>query len=162
MKSLTITLLCVVNSLHCMAQGECDQGKLRKQVLAENKVDRPFVFTCGKDERVELVYLGVVGSKLKGYKVIRSFWVHGESHRGTSRILIFDERNRLLGNYYVAMDEELPDRIESRELVFLNLTSPDCDKTVVSRVSFEKGIPEKIFVRCEGDTGYFYAFSRAE
>lgn len=158
-----MTLIFAFTSLICIAQGgECNQDKLRRQVLVGNKINKHVVFNCEKNESVELAYLGVVGNKSKGYKIVRSTWIHGESHRATNRILVFDEQDKLLGNYYVTTIEDLPEKIESRELVFLNSTSDDCDKTVISRMSFDDGIPEEIFVRCQNNSGDFFSFSEVE
>lgn len=98
----------------------------------------------GADGEVDLMYLGIVGIKSRGSKIIRSAWVYGESHRAINRLLVFDEQDKLLGNYYVTSIEDLPDKIESRELVFLNSMNGDCDKTVISTISFEDGIPKEI------------------
>lgn len=167
MNYVSTPLVCVFSFLFCLGPGikECNQSLLRKRVLNENKPNKPFVFNChdenGLNEMVELVYLGVVGSKNR-YKIVASTWIHGESHRATNRILIFDEYDKLLGNYYVTSVSELPERIESRKLVFSNTTDVDCDKTVVSKVSFDEGIPDEIFVRCDNNSGDFFSFSHEE
>jgi hypothetical protein len=167
LSGISITLIFFFCSLVCIAQGvkDCNRNEFRKRVLAENILNKEFGFMCvndGVDGEVDLTYLGVVGNKSKGYKIVRSTWIHGESRRATNAILVFDEQGKLLGNYGVTMIDDLPDKVESRELVFLNSAGGGCDAAAISRISFDKGIPAEIFVRCENDSGSLFSFSRGE
>jgi hypothetical protein len=88
-----------------------------------------------------------------------SNWLWGISRRATCRILIFNQGNQLLGNYYVEMSD-LPEKIEGNELVFLHSTDKDCDQNLITRVSFKEGIPKRFYVECIANSGQVYTFER--
>lgn len=106
-----------------------------------------------------LNYLGKVKTKEgRVFKIITSKWYWGLSPRATSRIVVFNHKNQYLGNYYVGMTYDLPERIESNSLVFSNKNRDDCDPKVKTIISFQNGLPKKFFLRCTDKGGDIYNF----
>lgn len=114
-----------------------------------------------KDDHDSLVvvYLGRIVTKKGGIlKFLTSRWYWGLAPRGTSRIVIFNEKNQYLGDYYVTMTYDVPDKIEGKNLVFIsNKNSSNCPPGFVTRISFRNGIPKQFFVKCNGD---IYSFKQ--
>jgi hypothetical protein len=143
-------------------KGQVYDYGIRQQVLEKNEVDSLFVFgkwsASGKTE-THLTYLGEVTTKNgRVLKVMKSCWFWGPSHRATSRILIYNGKNQYLGNYALGMTYDLPDKLENGYLVFTNLNNPNCDKNVMTKVNFIRGLPNEIFIRCSGKNGNIYIF----
>lgn len=84
--------------------GQADDSKIRTIVLKKNIIGKEFTF--GKwnkvgDTETNLTYLGSIKTKHgKIYKIMNYVWIWGLSGRATNRILIFNDRNQYLGNYY--------------------------------------------------------------
>lgn len=75
--------------------------------------------------------------------------VLGFTGRATSRILIFNARNKFLGDYYLTLTCEVPKLIKNNLLQF----QYDCDKNnkkEITNISFSKGIPEYLVVKFGG------------
>ncbi|ESU28042.1 hypothetical protein FSS13T_05320 [Flavobacterium saliperosum S13] len=104
----------------------------------------------GNDE-LELTYLGTIKNKDATYKLMTSLWIWGVSGRATSRILVYDNKNRFLGDYYLTMSCELPKKIKNNKLYF-ELKCEECAKKNTTEVSFYKGIPKHMVVNCNGAT----------
>jgi len=143
--------------------GQDSPEKDRQTVLRQNKVGQVVVFDRSKPgdyNRTELTYLGRITSKeKKTYKIVTSNWFWGSLPRATGKILIFDGRNKYIGNYYVTMIYDLPDKIEDNELVFVNDANDDCDPKLITKVSFQGGPPKQFFLKCKGNSGDIYSFS---
>ncbi len=116
--------------------------------------------TKGKDHnRTELKYLGRVKTKDKRvFKILTSTWYWGLSPRATSNIWVYNSKNQYLGNYYVTMTNDLPNKIEKNSLVLTNEDDEDCDAKIVTRISFRYRIPKSIFLKCKGKYGSIYSF----
>lgn len=157
LKQLTLLLLIILSS---KALGQTKQHNLRLAVLRKNIVGRDFVFKTEDNSTTHLKYLGVLRSKEGDiYKVMNSIWLWGQAHRATSRILIFNQNNKYLGNYYLTVTDDLPSFIKDNELVFINKAKDsDCDLKSITRINFHSGIPSKFFRKCRGDSGDFYSF----
>ena len=138
-----------------------NEQKIRKEVLEKGIIDSVFVFgKWTKDGRTEthLKYLGqLITQKGQTFRIITSSWFWGLSHRATSRILIFNDRNQYVGNYYVTMTTDLPTKMESGRLIFRN-TNEDCDKNLVTTVNLKNGLPKQFFRKCKGQLGDIYSF----
>jgi hypothetical protein len=135
--------------------------KIRQQVLEKGIVDSLYVFgkwTEHGGSETHLKYLGQVTTK-KGqiFKVVISSWIWGLSHRATSRILIFNNKNQYVGEYYVTTIYDLPTKLQSGNLIFEN-TDDDCDKKLLTVVSLNNGLPKQFFRKCKGKFGDIYSF----
>jgi hypothetical protein len=131
---------------------------IRIEVLQKNKIGKKFTYgkwTENGGTETELTYLGT----LKEYKILNSRWIWGMSKRATNRIIIFDSKNKYIGNYYVTATCDLPNRIENNNLIFNRSDCEDCDNTE-NKIEFERGIPEQIFINCKGKDGDLYSFDR--
>jgi hypothetical protein len=132
-------------------------------VLKANITDSLYVFGQWNDStgtETHLRYLGTVETKEGRFKIMTSSWFWGWSRRATSRILVYDEKNKYLGNYYVGMTYDLPEKIENNRVVFLHSHTDVCDKEVITRLSFDKGIPEQFFKECKDGFGDIYSFEK--
>lgn len=134
----------------------------RQVVLRRDKVGKVYVFDRSKKDDYDLTELTYLG-KLKTrdgrfFKILISRWYWGLSPRATSRIVVFNDNNQYLGNYYVGMTYDLPDKIENNSLVFYNKYRPDCDPKIVTRVSFRYGLVNQFFLECKNKMGDIYSF----
>jgi hypothetical protein len=135
--------------------------KIRQQVLEKGVADSLFIFgrwTEHGGTETHLKYLGQVTTK-KGqtFKIIISSWIWGLSHRATSRILIFNNKNQYVGEYYVTTVYDLPTKLQSGNLIFKN-TEDDCDKKLLTVVSLNNGLPKQFSRKCKGKFGDIYSF----
>lgn len=141
--------------------GQVDDDTIRKYVLEKGIIDSTYIFgKWSKDGQTEthLTYLGEVKTADgRTFKIINSYWVWGLSHRATSRILIFNERNQYVGNYYVDITS-LPYKIEDGYLLFQNTDSKHCDKNNITKINLNTGLPKMIFITCTGKLGDSYFF----
>jgi hypothetical protein len=105
-----------------------------------------------------VIYLGKIVTPRGCIKVSYIQMVLGIAPRATRRIVIFNEKNQYSGDYYFTMTYDIPDKIESKYLVFINDKNCDCTPGLVTRVSFRKGIPRQSFLKCKGALGNIYSF----
>lgn len=157
--SLYLILLLVNYNLF----GQANDDSIRQIVLKNNIIDSLYVFgqwseTDGTE--THLKYLGLIKSKEQNFKIMTSSWFWGLSKRATSRILIFDEKNEYIGNYYVGMTYDLPEKIENNQLIFFHSKTDECDKEKVTRLSFDNGIPNEFFLECKNGYGDIYLFDK--
>ena len=143
--------------------GQVNDDSIRKVVLNNNITDSLYVF--GKWEEIEgtethLRYLGTIKSPAGEFKILTSSWFWGLSKKATNRVLVFDEKNNYIGNYYVGMTYDLPEKIENNQIVFLHSNSDDCNKETITRLSFENGIPDEFFLECKDGYGEIYSFEK--
>lgn len=161
MQRIIFILVILTNSVWYVS-GQIEDDSIRQVVLNKNKIGVEYKFgewqESGETE-TWLIYLGEIKSTKGTYKIMTSCWIWGLSQRATSRILVFDEKQVLLGNYYVSMSD-LPEKIEDNQLVFMHSKSDDCDKFKITRLSFEKGIPDEFFLECKDDSGEIYSFDK--
>ncbi|MFL9844866.1 hypothetical protein [Flavobacterium rhizosphaerae] len=143
---------------------QINEYNIRKIVLEKNIADSLFVFGSWEKNESEfhLKYIGIITSPEGNYKIITSVWYWGLSHRATTRILIYSDRNKYLGNYYLGSVYDIPEKIENDQLVFLHSKSTDCYKKVITRLSFEKGIPKQFFLECKDGMGDIYMFDKTD
>jgi len=135
----------------------------RQHVLGRGVVDSLFVFGKWNEKgqtETHLKYLGqVTSSNGRIFKIMNSSLIWGLSHRATSSILIFNDKNQYVGNYYLASVDDLPDKLENGYLVFTNYDNESCDKKLITKVDFTKELPKYIFLKCKGKWGDLYHFS---
>ena len=139
---------------------------IRLRVIKQSIVGRKFYYDFTKDSSCNntcITYLGQIKTdKNKLYKIMTCFYVHGQSCRGTSRIVIYNSSNKYLGNYYVGMPEDLPDTIINNRLVY-SKNNIECIYRKGTNISFENGLTKTIFIPCDKiDSGDFITFSNDE
>ncbi|MBP6431288.1 MAG: hypothetical protein KA319_05935 [Ferruginibacter sp.] len=132
-------------------------------VLEKNIKNKKFVFGKWNEKggmETHLKYLGLVKTK-KGriLKIVNYSLYWGLAHRATSRILFFNDRNQYLGDYYLTLVSDLPTKLNSGKLIFVNSKSCDCDKKLVTMINLKNGIPSSFFRKCKGQSGDIYAFN---
>jgi hypothetical protein len=146
-----------------VASAQVNPDKNRQTVLRHNRVGNTYIFDCSKKDdydRTELTYLGKLKTKNgRVFKIVISRWYWGLAPRATSRIVVFNDQNKYLGNYYVGMTYDLPCRIENNSLIFKNKSREGCDAAIVTRLSFAKGLPRQFFLECKDKMGDIYQFS---
>ena len=144
-----------------VANSQTNDNKIREKVLKKNQIGKEFVFgnwNENGDTETHLTYLGEVKTKKgKIYKIMNYTWIWGLSSRATNRILIFNQKNQYLGNYYVTLVTDLPTELENGILIFKNLDA-DCDKKVTSKVNLKNGLPKQFFRECKDGYGDVYTF----
>lgn len=153
-----LTILFILISYFTNAQ--VNDSAIRQQVLSKGVTDSTYVFGMWDGDtgtETHLRYLGVVETAKGNYKILTSMFIWGLSQRATNRILIFDENNDYVGEYAGLQADELPYKSENNSLYFLYDDEKKC--TVV--IDFSKGIPEMIFLNCDG-RGDMYYFSKAD
>lgn len=149
-------LVCTIHSV----SAQMDENAIRQEVLKKNITDSLFVFgkwTEDGEDETRLKYLGKIYRKDGSViKVMTSCWIWGYSKRATSRILIFDNKNHFLGDYYLSMTYDLPEYIENGKLVFTHSETDDCDAFV--KIDFANELPEQFFLECKDGMGDIYNF----
>jgi len=133
-------------------------------VLKHAQIGTQYSFDKSKKDHYDkllVIYLGkIVTSKGKALKFLTSRWYWGFGPRATSRIVVFNEKNQYLGDFYLTMTYDVPDKIEGKYLVFINDKGNDCTPGLVTRISFTNGIPKQFFVPCKGGMGDIYSFEQ--
>jgi hypothetical protein len=162
MRVISSALLILIMSFATVCSiGQVNDQKIRQQVLKKSIKDSLFVFgkwTKHGGSETHLKYLGQVTTrKGRRFKVVISNWFWGLSHRATSRILIFNQKNQYIGEYYMTMTYDLPTKLENGNLIFKN-TDDDCDKELIAVVNLKSGLPKHFFKKCKGEFGNIYSF----
>lgn len=160
---LSFYITIIFSLLLIQSFGQVDHSKLRLRVLIQNKIGKEFKFSDSKDStKLYLKYLGQLSTR-KGvtYKIVASIYIWGMSHRATSRIVVFTKGNKYVGNYYITVFNDLPNKVINNRLIFTN-SDPNCDKKVMTKLSFVNGIPAHFFQECKKNTGDFCSFSSEE
>lgn len=156
--NIAIVFLLLISSA---VLGQTDNRDYRVEVLKKDIIGKEFTFGKWNEEgasETKLKYLGTVKTeKGKVYKIMNSIWIWGFSKRATNRILIFNQKNQYLGNYYITTLNELPTEIKNCYLIFKNVDK-DCDKNVETKINFKYGIPKTIFRKCDNEYGDEYSF----
>jgi hypothetical protein len=154
----------VVIHLCLCGYAQVNHYKAYKLVLHRNNVGKEYSFNQSKEhdyDSLVLIYLGQIKTNQgRVLKLLTSRWYWGLAPRGTSRIIIFNQRNQYLGDYYLTMTYEVPDKIENRSLVFINDANNSCAPHLVTRISFRNGIPKKFFLECKDGMGDLYYFEQ--
>lgn len=163
MKTLFSTLLFLAFSIiTAPAHAQVNDQLIRQHVLTKGIIDSNFIFgKWSENEGAEthLKYLGKVTNKHgHTFKVLNSVWYWGPSRRATSRIIIFTDNNRYVGNYYVTVASGLPTKMQNGNLIFKN-RGEDCDSHLTSSINLKNGFPKHFFIKCQNEYGEMYSFS---
>ncbi|MDB5208966.1 MAG: uncharacterized protein JWR72_4041 [Flavisolibacter sp.] len=144
--------------------GQVNHRKSFQVVLEHDEVGKEISFGRSKQNNYDslvLVYLGDIKTKKGQYlKILTSRWYWGLSPRATNRTIVFNQKNQYLGDYYLTMTHDVPDKIEESSLVFINNNESDCTPSLITKVSFKMGIPKKFFLKCRGHSGDNYSFAQ--
>ncbi|SEW53942.1 hypothetical protein SAMN04488122_5782 [Chitinophaga arvensicola] len=150
----------VIILLSCLNTTVHAQRDSRQQVLHKGIIGKEFLFK-ENDHATQLKYLGHIktkkGKTLRFLNAVFLFGLFENSQRASCRILVFNDKNQYLGNYYVGGIWDLPARISGKKLIFLP-SREGCNQT--STVSFAHGIPQQIHVLCTLTGGDDYVFQR--
>lgn len=162
MKGLFSLLFLSISAISFSQTNDKDEYEV---VLMNKQIGKEFTFSknkAGDYDSLVLVYLGQIKTK-KGevLKVMTSRWYWGLSPRASTRVIVFNAKNKLLGNYYLSMMYDVPKKIEGSSVVFINDKGNDCLPGLVTRVDFANGIPKEFFLRCKGELGDVYVFDPA-
>ncbi|MDD5148913.1 MAG: hypothetical protein PHC28_00335 [Flavobacterium sp.] len=165
---LLIMCLLILSSFTIIDKASSEYIKLQKLeqlALKENIIGKAYLYDLtGKKgcNKTRIKYLGVVRTnQRKLYKVLTSFFVFSTSNdmcHGTSKIKIYDMKNRYVGEYYVGMPESLPDTLQENKLLYLE-NSEDCNLRKTRFINLANGLPKTFFIPCTKDGGDEYSFS---
>lgn len=160
-KSILIFLCLFGFHLTGKSQDSITTRKIELKVLTKMSIGETFPFNVStkKDERNQIMvkYLGVVKTKNKTiYKVITWARIWGANNHTTGVIVLFDKNNKYFGKYVLGDMADLPDKIASNYLVFTNKNKSNCNKSIVTKISFNN-IPQDLFIKCDRDRGDFYS-----
>jgi hypothetical protein len=141
------------------------QEKIIMKVLEVNHIGKEFLFDSSskKDglDKIHVKYLGIVQASGSGnYKIITWKRIWGPSDHTTGVIFIYTLKNKFIGKYHLGSGFDLPDKIENNNLIFTNKHKINCDAHLVTKVGFNKGLSEEIFLKCKGEYGDVYPLSR--
>ena len=145
-----------------LAFAQINDRDKRLEVLKYNRIGKEYIFKAEDQSTTYLKYLGWLRTK-KGmrYKIINSIWIWGQSHRATNRILIYNERDKYIGNYPLTTIDDLPSFIKDNKLVFKNKrNNSGCNLQSITYINFDNGIPHEFFRKCNGDKGDIYTFDK--
>jgi len=129
---------------------EKQDNERRQQVIEKGIVDSLFVFgkwtEGGMTDELHLTYLGQVTTiDSHVFKIMNYNLIWGLAHRGTQRILIFNDKNQYVGEYG-AVTMFLPKKLENGILIFQNDEVQYCEQKI-TKVYLTKGLP-KSFLHC--------------
>lgn len=154
-------LFALLTLVPAFGKSQINDNKIRLKVLQKKLIGKELVFgkwngKGGMEKR--LTYLGAVKTNQgKILKIMNSVWVWGLSQRATNRILIFNEKNQYVGNYYLTLTSYLPTKLKNGVLIFQN-TDTSCNKNTITRVNLKNGLPQEFFRKCKKDFGDIYGF----
>ncbi|MCP2027024.1 hypothetical protein L1276_002168 [Flavobacterium sp. HSC-32F16] len=158
MKKLFLTIIVFIS---LFGKAQIRDENIRLKVLRKNTIEKEYVFGKWNNKggtETSLTYLGILKTNTgKTYKIMNSVWTWGMSCRSTSRILVFNAKNQYLGNYYITKESNLPKKIKDGVLIFENRDS-ECDKKIISKISFKNGLPQKIYKKCNNEYGDSFEF----
>ena len=160
-RTFLITFLIVTVS-DCF--GQLTLEKMCQHVLLKNKIDEHYSFNESKktDRYMEtiLTYLGSVSSDSgRIFKVLTYEFIWGPNHHTSGSIYIFNYKNRYVGKYHLGGGIDLPVKLQNGNLIFTN-DNNSCDKKLRTSISLKKGLPKEIFIKCQGNLGDLYSFSK--
>lgn len=162
MLSIKHTYFFILLTVSCyQVNGQVKTPDYRKIVLQKAIIDSTLIFgkwTAEGGLETRLTYLGkVTTQKGQTFKIVNSIFIWGLSQRATSRILVFNNADQYLGNYYLTTTSDLPSQMKNGRLLFKN-TDSACDKKVITFINLRKGLPQQFFRKCTETVGDFYSF----
>lgn len=161
MTVLSSTFIALTLTVALYSKAQINENVIRQKVLQKAIVDSLFVFGKWTEKggtETHLKYLGQVTTKYgQTFKILNSSWFWGLSQKATSSILIFNDKNKYIGNYPLTLTTDLPTKMENGKLIFTN-TGEDCDKDLTTIVDLKNGLPRQFFRKCKGKYGDIYSF----
>ena len=141
-------------------QTKKDFKRYEQNLLKQNIINKTFIYgKCNENDGTEthLTYLGKVKTK-DGvlYKIMTSIWYWG-SRRATSRILIFNNKNKYYGSYSLGMTYEIPDELKNGNLIYYFDRKDDCKEISKTTINLNNGLPKEIFIKCKDGMGDIYS-----
>jgi len=132
-------------------------------VLKANVIDSLYIFDHTVKQQgytdyniVKLKYLGGVNTtKGDTFKLISSIWIWGLSQRGTTRILVYNDKNQYVGNYYMSLVSNAPIKLENGMLLFVNDKGRSGSNEKTVRVNLKHGLPNSFYLN-----GDFHSFEQ--
>jgi hypothetical protein len=157
MKIILFLFVCIIVN----GQTKNDFKINEQNLLKKNIVNKTFIYgKWNENEGTEthLTYLGEVKTK-NGvvYKIMTSIWYWGSSHRATSRILIFNNKNKYYGNYSLGMTYEIPDELKNGNLIYSFDRMDNCSEISNTIINLNDGLPKEIFIKCKNGIGDFHS-----
>lgn len=166
--SLVICLI-MLSSFDLIDKGSSEYTRLQKLELQalRKAVGKEYVYDLARKKgcnKTRIKYLGVAHTNQgKQYKILTSFFVFstsGDMCHGTSKIKIYDMKNRFVGEYYVGMPESLPDTLQNNRLLYLR-NSEDCNLRKERSIELSNGLPKTFYIPCTKNGGDQYSFGKA-
>ncbi|MNK28879.1 hypothetical protein D3C87_472640 [compost metagenome] len=158
-RAVLLILVFLFAAKSILAQRNTKTDDISIQVLRLNHIGKTYKFNTEDNTVTHLRFLGRIHTiEGKNYKILTSIWRWGLSQRATSRILVYTDKNKYVGNYYLTITDDVPNYIKNNKLVFVNKGSA-CDSKLVTYVSFDNGLPKEFFRKCKGSYGDIYTFS---
>ncbi|MES2655262.1 MAG: hypothetical protein V4620_06725 [Bacteroidota bacterium] len=153
-------LLSVFFVLANNVKSQTNHEEISEKLLDKNVKDTLIVIgkwnTSGGNE-THMKYLGdVKTTDGKIYKIVNWVWYWGISHRSTTKVLVYNEKNQFVGNYQLNLPIELPTQLNDSALVFNNKNKKECDTKLITLVDLKKGLPNDFFVNCKDKEGSSY------
>jgi hypothetical protein len=161
---ITITIFSSFSRTNICNSEFADIEKLEYNVLKQNIIGKIYTYDLTKRKgcnKTKIQYLGLVKTKNgEKYKVLSSFhvFIASSTCQGTSNIKFYDINNNFIGEYYVGMPNELPEKLVENRLLFWS-DSKDCDSRKKFYINLESGIPKSFFLPCSKKGGNEYNFS---
>lgn len=141
-------------------KSQTNHEEIGEKLLEKNIKDTLLVIgkwnTSGGSE-TQMKYLGdVKTTDGKTLKIVNWVWYWGISHRSTTKLLVYNEKNQYLGNYQFNLPVDLPVQLNDSALVFNNKNKKECDTRLITIIDLKKGLPNDFFVTCKDKEGNFY------
>lgn len=135
---------------------ELSEG-LQRLILKENIENQKYFFKVEKSEieEYELTYLGkLLINKTDTLRFLFTTSYSGlyeDSKKANSHLILYLD-DKKIGTYYLGGFYKISPKIVNNNLVILN-NNNTCNQS--TEISFEKGIPSKIFINCSKENGEY-------
>lgn len=140
------------------------KADILQMVLQKNQANKVFSFDSSNKKngfyRIDITYLGIVSTNNTPFKIITRKIVWGPNQHSSGTVYLYDFKNHYVGKFSLGSGLDLPNKVQKNEVIFSNRDKQDCDSKLITALDFSKEIPQKIFLRCKGDYGDVYSFSK--
>ena len=137
-----------------MDDSDIKLDKFIKKVLKSNIYKKQvFDNTIGDEiDKTDVQYLGnIITDKKQILKFVNTQNISGNrklSPHGNSCLYVYNEKDEMLGYYYLGGFDGVPSKVKGTNLIFINKQS-SCNQTTL--IDFKSGIVKKFFVKCTKD-----------
>ncbi|MFC4230620.1 hypothetical protein ACFOW1_01870 [Parasediminibacterium paludis] len=108
-----------------------------------------------------ITYLGIIKSKEnKSFKILSWGRIWGTNRHTTGVILVYDSSNEYIGKYILGSFYDLPNKIKNNRLYFFKKKNSNCNSFLITKIDFNDGPPKEIYIKCMGNLGDIYSFSK--